>query len=196
MKLLRLSLCAAVVICSAGSASAQHYWVDGVVWFCPTPVMRYGECPSLPHLTQFDVLAGGDVVQIRLNNGAVGYTDRASGYPWSREDPDAKLQKFLDERQKSKTEQEAMLQKMKTDAAAAEISRQRSNAETDAHVKKCAAAKYTIGMTVREALDAGCGKPFNVHTTETAYGTHMQLVLPYDLGYLYFDDGHLVTIQR
>jgi hypothetical protein len=120
------------VICSAGVASAEHYWVNGVVWFCPTPDIFPGACPSLPRLTQFDVLAksdrvaplslGNGVAQIRLGNGAVGYTnipyDLAVGGStwWSTVDPDAEFQKFLDKRHAAEVEMAERTKKCKRSA--------------------------------------------------------------------------------
>jgi hypothetical protein len=60
---------------------------------------------------------------------------------------------------------------------------------------QCAARTPVIGMTKDEELTKGwCGK-HRVNTTETAAGTREQWVFP-DLGYLYFENSRLVTIQR
>ena len=55
----------------------------------------------------------------------------------------------------------------------------------------------SIGMTKQDVLESSWGKPDHVNTTTSASGSHEQWV--YDRfrnGYLYFQDGILVTIQN
>lgn len=74
-------------------------------------------------------------------------------------------------------------------------------AEIDAHwehEKKCAAGKPEIGMTKDEAVKAWC-QPWRVNTDQTAFGVREQWVYGeegYTRGYLYFENGRLVAIQR
>lgn len=51
-----------------------------------------------------------------------------------------------------------------------------------------------IGMSQQDVLWSQWGKPKKINTTTTKYGTREQWV--YDGGYLYFEDGKLVTIQN
>jgi hypothetical protein len=177
-------LAAAVMTCAANGASAQHYWVDGVVWFCSTPEMMPGVCPTLPHLTQFDVIAkNATVAQIRLSNGTVGYTNLAFGYPWSPEDPDAKFQKFLDEQRTRRAE---------IDRLSREIYEKKVAAIKEE--AKCSSGEPKIGMTTAETVKQWCA-PDHINTTVTAGGTPEQWVYP-GRGYLYFRDGRIVAIQR
>lgn len=71
--------------------------------------------------------------------------------------------------------------------------------ETDKQVKADKARKkkegVLIGMTEQDVLDSSWGRPENVNTTTTAYGTRSQWV--YRSGnYLYFEDGKLTSIQH
>jgi len=61
--------------------------------------------------------------------------------------------------------------------------------------KKAKQEGVRIGMTQQEVLNSNWGKPEDVNTTTTAYGTSEQWV--YDgYKYLYFEDGLLTTIQE
>jgi hypothetical protein len=194
----------AVAICSAGHAFAQHYWVDGVVWFCPTPEMAPGACPALPHLTQFDVLARSvTVAQIRLSDGRIGYTDLAFGYPWSPEDPDAKFQKFLNEQRAAKEDIErrsaASLAKMEKRQAKERAERETRRKERD----RCIADvnKLRIGMSETDVAPMTHCLFASVNTTETAAGIRKQIVFYGDyptwvVAYVYIEGGLIVAIQR
>jgi hypothetical protein len=66
------------------------------------------------------------------------------------------------------------------------------------HEKKCAAGKPEIGMTKDEAVRAWC-QPWTINTTETTAAVREQWVYgrsDYIRGYLYFENGRLVAIQR
>jgi hypothetical protein len=60
--------------------------------------------------------------------------------------------------------------------------------------KRCAAGRPQIGMTRLEAYLGWC-RPYSFNTTETAAGVREQWVYE-DRGYLYFENGRLVAIQR
>lgn len=60
--------------------------------------------------------------------------------------------------------------------------------------KRCAAGRPQIGMTRLEAYLEWC-RPYDFNTTETAAGVREQWVYE-DRGYLYFENGRLVAIQR
>ncbi len=80
------------------------------------------------------------------------------------------------------------------DIADREIADRRRHAEVVAEEAKCAAGKPRIGMTDHEAIQAWCA-PYSVNTTITTATTREQWVYP-DRGYLYFEGGRLVGIQR
>ena len=68
--------------------------------------------------------------------------------------------------------------------------------------KQCAAGKLRIGMTRAEAFREWC-RPWTVNTEETMGGAREQWVYRDNVGtslltrgYLYFENGHLVAIQR
>ena len=104
--------------------------------------MMPGVCPALPHLTQFDVRSrSATVAQIRLSNGAVGFTDLAFGYPWSTEDPDAKFQKFLNEQR----DRQAEIGRLSREIYEKKVAIIREEA-------KCSSGEPKIGMTNAEAL--------------------------------------------
>jgi hypothetical protein len=184
MKKALLVACAAVVLGINGCNTAApvsveaippgsgHYWVVGVVWFCPTPNVRPG-CPILPTQSQFDVLTrltvpGGyyrQVAQIRTSDGAVGYVeDRSPGiYPWSNKDQDAELKSRI------------------------------------AAMEGCIRSLYSvkIGDTERAVQAAMPCKPDHINTTVTAAGAREQWVFEFlsKNFYLYFENGRLAAKQ-
>ena len=81
-----------------------------------------------------------------------------------------------------------------SDLADHRIADKKRHAEVMAEEAKCAAGKPKIGMTKAEAFKTWC-EPWTVNTTETAGGTREQWVYK-DRGYLYFENGVLVAIQR
>jgi hypothetical protein len=60
--------------------------------------------------------------------------------------------------------------------------------------KRCSAGRPKIGMTKLEAYLEWC-RPYGFNITETAAGVREQWVYE-DRGYLYFESGRLVAIQR
>jgi hypothetical protein len=71
---------------------------------------------------------------------------------------------------------------------------ERAKAEVREDERRCAAGLPQIGMTEAQAVNAWC-HPDHVNTSFTAHGTDEQWVYP-DRGYLYFENGRLVAIQR
>jgi hypothetical protein len=63
-----------------------------------------------------------------------------------------------------------------------------------ANEARCAAGHPAIGMSELEAMEEWCF-PDHINTTQTASGTREQWVYP-NRGYLYFENGRLVAIQR
>jgi hypothetical protein len=68
------------------------------------------------------------------------------------------------------------------------------NAVVDDIEKRCSAGRPKIGMTRLEAYLEWC-RPYGFNTTETAAGVREQWIYE-DRGYLYFENGRLVAIQR
>jgi hypothetical protein len=127
------------------------------------------------------------------------YTGLAFGYPWSPEDPDAEHQKFLDEQREKRAEMEAEQKRLEAERIAAKKKADGEAAVWKAKNQKCDDGwdRLSIGMTQKEAFALAC-EPWDVNTTETLMHKTAQWVYSqgHRNGYLYFEDGRLVAIQR
>jgi hypothetical protein len=83
------------------------------------------------------------------------------------------------------------------DAAAQRVAALRERAAKDQErqaIVQRRAQGVSIGMTAERVLQSSWGRPNKVNRTITARGTHEQWV--YGGGYLYFEDGVLISIQN
>jgi hypothetical protein len=121
--------------------------------------------------------------QVRLDDGRVGFL---LPFEWNTEDPKVTAARFSAklQREQDKSEAEFAARRAEDDARQARWR------------EKCAAGKPEIGMTRAEVIKVWC-QPWAVNATETALGTREQWVYRHpDRGYLYFEDGRRVAIQR
>jgi hypothetical protein len=208
-KLALLAAIAAIAICSGTCAVdarnwtvdqiraliGQHFWPKSRTnmdicqkpeWPCPLSPGYFGKRQGFTVLGfvpgPYGIWA---YAQIRADDGTTGllrFSDPDT--EWETEDSQARELRELNERlARFRAESDARLKK-----SLAEIN---ANSERE---RKCAAGKPVIGMSKTEALKVWC-EPSNVNTTETAGGTREQWVFK-DRGYLYFENGVLVAIQR
>jgi hypothetical protein len=191
--------CVAKTQSQLSPVAEQRFWVGhGVIWFCPTPDIRPGQCPSLEYGSSFTATAlakGGpynEVYQVRLSNGAIGYIDETSKYAWKDKDPVAEFNKFLAEQKARREEIDRLTQHIY------DLRIQQIHQEHDTEMRRidCEYNRHTkihIGMTSTEVVTASC-LPKHVNSTETSSGTREQWVYG-DGDYLYFEGGHLVAMQ-
>jgi hypothetical protein len=122
--------------------------------------------------------------QVRLDDGRAGFLLPGR---WSTEDPKITMDHFRAGLQHGTAKIDAEFAAKRAEIAA----------YWD-HEKICAAGKPEIGMTKDEAVKAWC-QPWHINTDQTAFGVREQWVYgrsDYIRGYLYFENGRLVAIQR
>jgi hypothetical protein len=230
MKTSITTLCAAVVICSAGHASAnvllydeatktanqvdaratigRHFWTrlhDDLTpcsWYaCPSSyvggiAIEGDDGVTIEPGTGFTVISIasghygiGEFAQVRLDDGRVGFLHDLS---WTTEDPALKKAERQAKAERERAQSDADLKKRFAEWRAA-----------DARADRCVAGldKLHVGMTEVETRPIiSCVPLPKVNTTETASGLHKQVVLYMGessvAGYLYFENGRIVAIQR
>jgi hypothetical protein len=122
------------------------------------------------------------------------------------EDPDAKFNKFLNERHARQAEIDEIAARSRVRASNALKELEKERAELPAAQERrhrCISDldKLRIGMTETETRPiTKCIPLIGVNTTQTTGGVRKQVVLHMDetwtVGYLYFEDGRLAAIQR
>jgi hypothetical protein len=167
----------------------RHFWTGGPAFLCPA-LPPHCSSERLDNEVGFTVTGVGTIdlfghndlaevrAQVRLDDGRVGFF--ALDGPWYIESPQARDQ-----------------------AAESAVAHMIADCQSRSAV--------AIGMTEQEVLASKWGNRSEENTTETVAGTRVQWV--YDHGpecadngipsmgigrrtYLYFDNGHLVAIQR
>jgi hypothetical protein len=127
--------------------------------------------------------------QVRLDDGQRGFFFPSS---WNVEDPKVSLAKFHAKIDAEMAAIDARFAKQRTETKAAQERRGRCISGLE---------KLRIGMTDAEARPIiDCVPLPKINSTETASGVRKQVVLYFDeswtVGYLYFEGGRLVGIQR
>jgi hypothetical protein len=174
------------------AAIGQRFWTSVFASLAPCPAVlcpNYEFGDTIRPGTGFTLLGifngmGGPLatfVQVRLDDGRVGFFLCCG--PWDTQDPEAKTREYMAGVQRRLGAINALVAKERADREALREEERR-----------CAAGWPQIGMTREEARRVWC-EPWTVNTTETARGLLEQWVYR-DRGYLYFDDGRLVAIQR
>lgn len=172
MKIGIVAICAAVVICSAGCARAA---------------MTEYECT---HAIGNTALYGPNVLETDRYRMIADCAEAGGNRALADE-----LRHNAAWREKQWAEEDVRQKKRDAEFAAYMRRSQAQQAEMRTlRAKVCNGGALRIGNSEIEAIHAWC-YPDHRNTTETAHGTREQWVYP-DRGYLYFEDGRLVAIQR
>ena len=186
------------------AAIGKRFYPYAVTFLCPIPTIACDGSQKIDREQAFTVLG---IVQVplvpggrrwpsdpvfafvRSDDGRAGYT--RADLPFWLDAAEVERQRAAQERKRQ--EIIAELERHQAENRAEFDRRRQEHEAVVRHERQCDAGQPRIGMTRGEAQQAWCA-PQNVHTTETAAGIREQWV--YSWGYLYFDNGRLVAIQR